>query len=204
MDYTNQNLIENHLQRALTTDEIALLPVLKRSIKQWIDRKTNSRFDKVEASTRYYDGCEGILDIDPCTEVTAVTSVDSYQNANYTYETNQQSVEPVNQTVKNYIRKKYGEFAEGVGSMAVTAKFSEYDESAGGVPEDIQMIATALACAVITNQSDVAGTVAGVKSESIEGHSITYGADSKSYDLIAGHESFIEELLDQRREILLG
>lgn len=182
MSYTGSTQISNFLQRSLTSYEQAELPTIIGAVKKWLDAYLGSTFDKVDETTRYYDGGVMSLSIDPCTAISAVKSIaDATDDASsYTYtEGSEYIAEPQNETVKRELRSRYSSFSRGVHRIAVTAKFSEYDD---GVPADIQLVATRLAVAVLNagKQANISGN--GIKSESLEGHSITYASGSSSSD----------------------
>lgn len=199
MAYTSSTLIENYLQRTLNANETALLAILIPAIKVWLDRKLNSTFDSATETTRYYDGGVKNLDIDPCTNITDVDSLNDDGTSGYDYDlttTPEVLFEPRNETVKREIRKRNGRFPSGIQNIAVTATFSEYD---GGVPTDIQTVATILAAAVLiasvqSNNSDVA-------SESLEGHTITYKNVNEIIDKTATEDPMILSILELRREL---
>jgi hypothetical protein len=200
MSYTNSTLITNFLQRSLNANETAYLATLLPAIDKWIDRVLNSTFASVNATTRYYDGGVRNLDIDPCTVISAVKSLNSDGTTSYDYDlitTPDVVYEPVNETVKREIRKRNGCFPRGVQNIAVTAKFSEYD---GAVPEDIQIIATQLAAGVL-NQGRNASSGGNVQSESLEGHSITYSTSDDMLEGIGMANPTIAGLLSARREV---
>lgn len=198
MSYTNATLVGNFLQRTLTSDEIALLNTLIPAVQIYIDDITNSTFDQVEESTRYYDGGVESVDIDPCTAITAVKTIDNSGSDNTTYTTVSDYIAyPQNKTVKNELRKRYGAWARGAHRIAVSAKFSEYD---GKVPEDIQIVATRLAVGYI-NAGKRADT-SNISSESLEGHSINYDqASSSTLDGIAMSDPTVQSILGNRREL---
>jgi hypothetical protein len=201
MAYTDVSKIENLLQRTLTTHEQASLTFVLPAIKQWIDNKTGSTFDETAESTRYYDGGSSSIDLDPCTEITAVKTLnnDNTDSQEYTLY-DEYVVEPQNSNVKTEIVRRHGCFTRGLRRVAVTAKFSEYD---AGVPFDIQNIATRLAASVIRGSKNDLGS-GGLKSESLEGHSVTYATSSDEINSIAEGDPFIKSALSQRAEILVG
>lgn len=202
MSYTNKTLVQNYLKRELTEDEDALLVLLNPAIKKWIDGKTSSRFDKVDPSSRRYRGGEGWIDIDPCTDITAIELLDSYGVYSYTY-TNETEylAEPLNERVKREICRPSGyHFPTGTANIRVTARFSEWD---GGVPEDIAMAATRIAGDMLKSQ--VSTTTGGaVSSEEIEGHKITYDTSQTTIEDAATKDPFVMSVLEQRRELLVG
>lgn len=164
--YTNQELIELYLKRELSLDELGTFDLLVSAVDAYIDDLIGGSFGNVSESTRYYDGGSRILDIDTCTEVTAVTTVDSEEAVNDTYDTDiDYEARPRNSDFKNYLEKRNGRFPSGVANIAVTAKFAE----GLSVPDDIKYLATYLAGSMLT--SSYTGNL---KSESIEGYSRTF------------------------------
>lgn len=201
MAYTTSTLIGNYLQRTLTTNETSFLAILIPAIKIWIDKKLGSTFDSATATTRYYDGGYQNIDIDPCNTITTISALNSDGTTSYAYDlttTPEIVYEPVNETVKRELRKRYGQFPSGKQNIAVTAVFSEYDSV---VPTDIQTIATIMAGEVL-NQGDVGGSGA-IASESVEGHSVTYDTSNGALDGISSTNPNIMGVLEQRRELLV-
>lgn len=199
-EYSSQTLIEKYLQRSLSADEVTFLTTLLPAIRLWLDRVLASTFYEVEESTRYFDGGSETVDIDPCTAITAVKSVDNDRDVNSTLTNLTDYVaEPQNQTVKNELVKRYGCFPSGSGRIAVTAKFSEYD---GAIPQDIQLAATRIAADVL--QAGKTSAVGNVQSESLEGHSVTYRNPNEIIDKVATEDPFISSLIESRKSIDLG
>lgn len=203
MAYTTNAKIADYLQRSLTTDETDFLAVVIPAIKIWLDKKLGSTFDEASETTRYFDaaGMQS-LDIDPCTAITAVKSVDDERGVEYAYTNLTEYIaEPQNETVKReLVRRGSGRWPRGLGSVAVTAKFSEYDN---GVPEDIQVIATRIAAEILnTGKRESAG--GNVSSESLEGHSIHYDTSSDVLETIADNDPIIKSMLALRTEPLVG
>lgn|SRR3990167_1219659 len=200
MSYTSRILVEGYLQRELTENEVAMLVVIIPAVQKWIDRKLNSTFDSGTSSTRYYDGCEGTLDIDPVNTVTAISSYDTYGNAVYAYTTDEYVLEPRNEAVKREIRLHGSRrWPHGAGNIGVTGTFTEYD---GGVPQDIVIAATHIAGGVF-NAGKTSGSGEAVAEESLEGHTIKYNTSSSSIDTIAASDPVIQIMLDSRKEIMI-
>lgn len=202
MAYTDQTKVQNYLQRELLVDEVAvLISFLIPAIKKWIDNTTGSTFDEVEESTRYFDGGGSSVDIDACTEITAVGTIDNEDasTSDYVLGTDY-TIEPQNETVKREIVRRHGCFPRGQRRVAVTAKFSEFD---GGVPADIQLVATRLAAAIIKGVKNDA-TGAGLKSESLEGHSVSYTTSTDDISSLANNDPIIKGILEQHKEILVA
>lgn len=200
MAYTSQALIESYLQRSLTASEITFLVTLLPAIKLWLDRVLDSTFDTATETTRYYEGGGKTVDIDPCTAITAVKSVDNELDIEQEYTDGTDYVaEPQNETVKRELVKRYGRFIAGNARVAVTAKFSEFNTA---VPEDIQLAATRIAADVIREGKTT--SVGNVQSESLEGHSVTYRNPNEIIDKVATEDPFIVSLIESRKDIQLG
>ncbi len=198
--YTDVSLVAAFLKRELTDNERLTLTILIPAIQKWIDNKLGTTFlQATTATTRTFDGGDGSVDIDPVSDVTAVTEVDDYGTVNYTYATNDYIAEPVNQNVKTELVKQYGHWPRGLSRVAVTGKFSSWDS---GVPEDIQMVATKIAAdTLVFNNGN-----SNVSSESLEGHSITYNNNTaqNSVNSIASSDPLIKSILELRTEPMLG
>lgn len=202
MAYTSTTLVQNLIGRTLTANETAFLAILIPAIKIWIDKKTSSTFDTAAETSRRYDGTGGrSLDIDPCTDITNVRTVDAEGDEVTDYTSGTDYVaEPYNQTIKRELRLRGRGFPKGVANVEVTAKFSEYGDT-NAVPEDIQAIATQMAAAVLQSGT---GTADNIKSESLEGHSITYGDVSETLDAVGNGDPFVQTALQLRRDLLVG
>lgn len=199
MGYTNQQLIENYLQRSLTENEIASLMVIIPATEQWIDGDLNSTFGEVASTTRYYEATGQQLDIDPCTAITALTSNDIDNSVNYTYPSTDYVAEPVNETVKRELRLRYGKFNPGKANVGVTAKFSEWDN---GVPEDITIAATRIAAGIL-NAGKQSGTGENLESESLEGHSVSYNTTNVAINTLKDTDPILNAILSGRREVMI-
>lgn len=180
MAYTDATQVSNFLQRPLNSYETAELTTVIAAVQKWLDAYLGSTSAQAGPTTRYYDGGVANLSIDPCTAISEVKSINDDASSSYTYtEGSEYIAEPQNQTVKNELRKRVSPFPRGAHRIAVTAAFSYYD---GGIPADIQLVATRLAAAVLNAGKQASISGAGVKSESLEGHSITYSSGSSSSD----------------------
>lgn len=194
--YTDPDLIAALLKRDLATSEQLTLAIVIPAIDKYIDKKCDMTFLEVAETTRYYDGGEETLEIDPCTAITAVASLNDDGTTSYTYVTGDYEAGPYNQTVKNELRKRYSCWPKGNRRIAVTAKFSGWDS---GVPQDIQMAATMIAASVLTAGSQVGG----VKSESLEGHSITYDDTSNIIQSVAEKNPIINSIFMQYKQLVV-
>lgn len=201
MAYTNSTLVGNYLQRTLTANETTFLALLIPAIKLWIDKKLSSTFDQASETSRYFDGGGRSVDLDPCTDITDVDAVNTDQTDSYDYTDQTEYIaEPQNETVKRELVKRNGHWPSGLGSIKVTAKFSEYDSA---VPEDIQTVATILAAEVL-NQGKIGSSGGTVSSEELEGHKISYDTSGSNLDGIASNNPNVQSILDLRKEIFLG
>lgn len=198
MAYTDATQVSNFLQRSLNAYETAELTNIIASIKVWLDKKLNSTFDQVNATTRYYDGGVRNLDIDPCTDISEVKALNDDGTDSYVYtEGTEYIAEPQNETVKRELRKRLSPFPHGIQRVAITAKFSEYD---GGVPADIQIVVTRLAAGIL-NAGRIASQGGNVQSESLEGHSITYATNQSTIEGLSESDPTVSAILSQRREL---
>lgn len=167
MALVSQGDLEQRLGRSLTGEESNAFSTINNASQAHIERMIGSSIESVSASTRYYDGNLQNLAIDPCTAVTQVSYIDNNAIGQFVYDTADYTVEPINRTCKTMLRYRWGAFDEGLNGIAVTAKFSIYDDAQVlSVVKDA--ILTALT-AEINNNSNV-------KSESLEGYSITYAS----------------------------
>lgn len=204
-NYTNQTNVSQFLGRTLTANEIASLNnLILNAVDKWIDRKTQSTFADVPASTRYYDGGARSIDIDPVQSVTQVNSENNDTSDSYLYTENQEFVlEPVNDAVKRELRRRgSSRFPRGARRMAVTGKFTEYDYASGAVPADVVMAATRLAGGIL-NAGKLAGQGENLQSESLEGHEIRYNITNNSIETLADTDPIVQGMLGERRELYL-
>jgi hypothetical protein len=197
MQYTSKPLIENHLKRDLTEAEEAYLFIAVPAIEQYIDRRLSSHFGKVDATTRRYETNGEVVDIDPCTEISSVSLIDTYDTIQYSYVPNYEyHAYPLNTPVKNEL-VNHGCWPNA--RVAVTAQFSEYYN---GVPEDIKIVATRLAAGTIASGAmDANGT--NISAETIEGHSITYDASPATLQALTTSDPIVMAILDQRKQIMI-
>lgn len=200
MQYTNASVLAAYLKRELTGNEIDTLNLLVPAVQLWIDRKLDTTFVEAdEATTRTFDGGERSIDIDPCTEITKVEALDYTGASSYEYTATQEyQAYPLNETVKTELVRRHSCWPGGDARIAVTAKFSSYDD---GVPEDIQMVATKIAADLLNMGS---ANAEAVKSESLEGHKVEYQDPYSSIDKIASNDPYVRSVLDLRRDISLG
>lgn len=200
MQYTNASVLAAYLKRELTGNEIDTLNLLVPAVQLWIDRKLGTTFLEADAATtRTYDGGERSIDIEPCTDITKVEAIDYTGADSYGYTApNEYQAYPLNETVKTELVRRHACWPRGDARIAVTAKFSSYDD---GVPEDIQMVATKIAADLLNIGS---ANAEAVKSESLEGHKVEYQDPYAYIDKVAGNDPFVRSVLDQHRDISLG
>lgn len=200
MAYTDTTQVGNFLQRSLTAYETSELTNIIAAIKVWLDKRLNTTFDSVVASTRYYDGGVRNLDIDPCTAITKVEAINDDGTDSYEYTSPTEYIaEPQNEAVKRELRKRLARFPRGVHRIAVSASFSEYDS---GVPADIQIAATRLAAGVI-NAGKYASQGGNIHMEDLEGHRIQYQLNAATLNGLADGDPTIAAILAVREELYI-
>jgi hypothetical protein len=157
--------LEAKLGRNLTADELTAFTLLNAALQSQVERLIGSSIESVSASTRYYDGGVQHLKIDPCTAITAVKYVDDETAVEFTFLDSDITKEPVNKTLKTMLRNRDGRFNLGMNNVSVTAKFSIYDDTA-----TLNIVKNAMldALSAEIDSSD------NIKSESIEGYSVTF------------------------------
>lgn len=167
MALVSQSDLEQRLGRSLTSEETNAFATINNASQAHIERMIGSSLESVSATTRYYDGDLQNLAIDPCTAVTEVKYIDNNGIGQFVYDTADYTVEPINRTCKTMLRYRWGEFDEGMNAIAVTAKFSIYDDT---------QIRNVIRDAILTALTAEINNNSNVKSESIEGYSITYAS----------------------------
>lgn len=203
-NYTNATNVSTFLQRALSTNESAALTAyILNAVDKWINRKLESRFDDVAASTRYFDGGGHSIDIDPVQSITSVQALNNDGSSAYTYDDLSLYVaEPVNDTIKREIRPRGSfRFPRGAKRIAITGRFTEYDYANSTVPEDIIMAATRLAAGIL-----MAGKITGqgnVAREELEGHRIMYQVNANALGDLADADPIIQGMIGERRELFI-
>lgn len=203
MAYTTATLIGNNLKRALTSDETALLAMLIPAVQRYIDRVLDSTFDTAVATSRLYDiEDSSVVDIDPCQSISAVAYVDRDGVSSQDYIATDYVAEPVNETIKRWLHMRgrvHGH--RQLANIKVTAKFTEYDFAGSKVPEDIQLVATQI-CADLVGL--IAGSETNIKSESIEGHTVTYGNAVDNISYAVQNSPLVQGIINSRKDITLG
>lgn len=163
--YTDATKVSNYLKRSLTAEETAILSVLADAATEWIDSYLETNYQEAEESTREYDGCEREIIIDPCKEVSAVKTLDSYGAVLNTLTATDYKMYPLNKTIKRSVRSRIGEIGGSIAGIQVTAKFTSLDTA---VPQSVVLAATMLVADYM--QSDDYR----VKSEETEGWKVAY------------------------------
>jgi len=175
MALISQADVEARLGRSLTAEEASSFPTINNSLQSYVEKIIGSSVESVSATTRYYDGGVQHLRIDPCTSVTTIKYVDDDSAAEYIFDSSDFTVEPINRTLKTMLRNRDGKFNTGINNVAVTAKFSIYDDTSV-----LNIVKDALISAIV---SEVANNN-NVKRESIEGYTIEY-ANTETVDAIS-------------------
>ena len=182
MAYTTKEQVEAYIKRDLTTNELTLLPGLLVAIQAYIDSKIGGSFGTVAETTRYYSGNGRIIDIDACSDITAVKLIDNVQAVVYTYVLDEElELLPKNDDIKTFIEKRIGSFPYGKSNISVTAKYS-----LGAVPDEIKYVATVMVGALV-----IEGVNPALISEGIEGYNRTFAVS-----LASGEISKKKEVID--------
>jgi hypothetical protein len=172
VNYTQKEVLEAYLDRSLTNNEIALLPMLLEAVDSYINEEIGGSFGIVDSSTRYYDGGGSYIDIDPVYVDNDHTLTIKYVDEDYAdvedIETNEYTYGPQSSPLKTFIRVRNGRFGRGEANIAVTGSFT----LSPVVPKDIIYLATQLVAKFLSDE--MKGEVSGLKSESIEGYSRTF------------------------------
>jgi hypothetical protein len=172
MALISQADLQARLGRTLTSDEATAFGVINAAVQSYVESLIGSSVESASASTRYFDGGVQVLSIDPCTDITAVKYVDEDSTVEYTFETSDYTQEPVNKTLKTYLRNRWGKFNRSINNVAVTAKFSIYGDT-----ETLNIVKDAILnylTGEIENSSNIT-------KESIEGYSVEFAStESKS------------------------
>lgn len=165
MALISQADVEARLGRSLTAEEASSFTGINNALQSYVEKMIGSSVESVSSSTRYYDGGVQHLPIDPCTTITNLKYVNDDATLDYTFDVDDYTKEPVNRTLKTMIRNRDGKFVTGINNVAVTAKFSIYEDTGIlNIVKDAMISAIANEVANNTN----------VKRESIEGYSIEY------------------------------
>ena len=160
-----QSDLEAKLGRSLTAAEASAFTLINAANQAYIEKIIGSSVESASLATRYYDGGVQHLTIDPCTGITDVKLYDDDQVATYTYDTTDYTKEPINRTLKTYLRHRPGKFVTGIANIGVTAKFSIYEDT-----DTLNIVKNAMLEALVTevDNSD------NISKESIEGYSVEF------------------------------
>ncbi len=165
MALINQSDVEARLQRTLTAEEASAFTTINAAAQAYVEQIIGSSVEQAVESTRYYDGGVQHLAIDPCTDVTAVKYVDDDTTVEYTFDTTDYTLEPVNGTLKTMVRHRPGRMTTGINNIAVVAKFSIYGDS-----KTLAIVKNALIGFLVSEVQNSSN----IKRESIEGYSIEF------------------------------
>ena len=185
MALISQSDIEAKLGRSLTSGEQAAFAIINPSLQAEVENVIGSSVESESPATRYYDGGVQHLSIDPCTSITAVKLVDDDENVVDTYDTTDYTTEPRNRTIKTYLRHRAGKFMTGINNLAVTAKFSIYEDA-----DTLAIVKNALIDAIISEVENTDNTVR----ESIEGYSVEY-ATTETKDALSSITRLFSEII---------
>lgn len=167
MALISQADLEARLGRSLTSEETTAFGVINSAVQSYIENLIGSDVESVSESTRYYDGGVQVLSINPCTNISAVKYVDEDSAVEYTFDTSDYTQEPINKTLKTYLRNRWGKFNRSINNVAVTAKFSIYGDT-----DTLNIVKDAILnylSGEIENSSDIT-------KESIEGYSVEFAS----------------------------
>lgn len=167
MSLVSQSDLEARLGRALTAEEATAFPSINAAHQAYIEKLIGSSVESVSPTTRYYDGDVQNLEIDPCTDISAVFYVDQDESNIGTLDTDEYVAEPRNRTMKTWLRNRLGEFWCGIDNVAVTAKFSIYG--------DANILAIVKDALLASLESEVSNTQ-NITRESIEGYSVEFAS----------------------------
>jgi hypothetical protein len=176
MALITQSELEKRIGRTLSADEVQSFAVINNSLQAYVERMIGSKVESVSPSTRYYDGGVQHLEIDPCVNITEVKYVDDSQATESVLLTTDYTLEPINRNVKTMLRRNYARFNYGMNNVAVTAKFSIYDDT-----DTLNIVKNAM----LDVLSDIMENKEDVKRESIEGYSVDFDTMQKSTALKA-------------------
>lgn len=168
--------IEARLGRSLTADESSSFTLINLALQSHVERMIGSSIESVSPTTRYYDGGVQHLAIDPCTSITALKYVDDDTDVEYTFISSDYTSEPVNKTLKTMLRNRDGKFVTGINNIAVTAKFSIYEDT-----NTLNIVKSALLESLVSEISNNDN----IQRESIEGYSVDYVTDQTKDNLSA-------------------
>lgn len=194
--YTDQEQIEQVLQRSLSADEVAILEVVIEAVSAAINEHTDRLwfdFDDdgsgAEATSKLYDGNgQRELFIDDFTTLTSVQLIDIDGSVVSTLEDTYLVSYPLNQSWKNSVYWRAGIFTRGRANVKVTAIFYT-----GVLPPEVKLAAATLAGLAFNNYKDQ-----GIyKRESIEG----YSRELMTSEDVTAKERMVFTSLDKWRKV---
>jgi hypothetical protein len=168
MALITQAEVEAKLGRSLTSEETSAFNSTNLALQSYIERMIGSDVEEVSETTRVYDGGVQHLKIDPCTDITAVKSIDRDDFVVETILSRDYTAEPVNRNMKTMLRLRDDRFWRSMNNIQVTAKFSIYEAS--------DVLAVVKEAMIDALASELTSTV-NIKRESIEGYSVEYSSD---------------------------
>ena len=176
MSYTDEATVEAYLNRDLTANEQTILPLMLAFIDRRIEDMAGGSYGSVTESSKDYDGGYASIPIDSCRNVSKVEIVGSDGIVTYEYDLGEEVIlRPTNSTLKTWLDKRYGLFGRYKDYVRVTAEFSLSET----VPDEIKFLATYMAGTTF----ELVATK-GLKAETIEGYSRTFGDYDWSNDPI--------------------
>lgn len=167
MALISQADLEARLDRSLTTAEASAFTLVNAALQALIEKQIGSSVETAAPATRYYDGGVQHLKIDPCTAITAISYVDDDENVLETFQNEEYTLEPRNNTLKTMVRIRNTYFIRGFNTVAVTAKFSIFDDT-----PTLNIVKDAMLEALVSeiDNSD------NILKESIEGYSVEFAS----------------------------
>ncbi|OQA03768.1 MAG: hypothetical protein BWY69_00248 [Planctomycetes bacterium ADurb.Bin401] len=185
--YITEAEIENYLKRDLTAEESEIFETIESAAREQIDNYCDTNWDEnTEEESRYYDGGNQEINIDPCKSISAVAYVDEEFETDDLWESDDYVAEPINKTIKTSIRVRAGKSCRGIGNIKVTALFTSYDTQ---VPPGVKLACLKLCSSIFENPL-------GLKSENIEGYGYAFADKIQSDDEL-------QKILSPYRQVLL-
>lgn len=163
MALITQSDLEARLGRALSAEEVSAFTLINAANQAFVEKLIGSSVESASATSRYYDGGVQHLTIDPCTSLTAVNIVDDDQIVTDTVDTTDYTSEPINRTLKFWLRYRGGKLPTGINNIKVTAKFSIYDDT-----DTLNIVKNAMLEALVSEVDNSDNIIR----ESIEGYSV--------------------------------
>lgn len=199
MSYSNQSLVQNLLGRALTADEVTLLPYIFAAVDGYIDNETGVTWGSA-SGTKYFDGSSfpngyvNLISIPGASAVTSVSYVDSDGVASEPYDSSSYILGPLNSSTKTYIEFRSQFMWPGLGSIKVEGTFG-----GGTVPDDIIYLATYLTVKYLNAGGYSSGNTSGpLVKESIEGYSREFAGSSSSVsDFMGLNDAIVTGILSR-------